>query len=371
MIGIYIIVNTWNGKGYVGQSVDMTRRLRSHRRKLRIGQHSNPHLQAAWNKYGESAFQFDILCECPETDLDALEEHYMTEFHTLNTDHGYNLELVVQGSKRHSQESKDKIRAAKIGVPKSPEEVARMRTLRLGVIPSPDAIAKGLATVKAQKDAGLWEHKPGKPMSTEARSRLSQRHTGRKMDLDVVAKRSETRRNMHLHPVVSDETREKLRQAMLGKKHTPETLAKMSDALKGRKQSPEAVERMRAAKKGRDTRSDDLKERMRIANTGRVPSDETRAKLSAASRGRKQPPRSPETLAKMRDVSTGKHHTEEAREKIRAAKKAYWAARTLELRGPLQDLFHGVGHEEPRLGGFEGGGSADPQDPVLALGQGV
>lgn len=145
----------------------------------------------------------------------------------------------------------------------------------------------------------------------------------------------------------------------------------MSNALKGRKQSPEAVERMRAAKKGKDTRSDDLKERMRVANTGRVPSDETRAKLSAASRGRKQPPRSPETLAKMRDVSTGRHHTEETREKIRAAKKEYWAARKLSLRGPLQDLFHRVVDDEPGLGSLEGGSSATPQDPVLALGQGV
>jgi len=75
--GIYIIVNTKNGKVYVGQSSNLTLRFAYHRSRLKCGKHYNPHLQSAWNKYGEKAFKFLKLEYCPVEQLDEREQHYI------------------------------------------------------------------------------------------------------------------------------------------------------------------------------------------------------------------------------------------------------------------------------------------------------
>jgi len=55
--GLYKIVNTVNGHWYVGStSMGFAKRFRNHREKLRKGNHANPHLQNAYNKYGEKSF---------------------------------------------------------------------------------------------------------------------------------------------------------------------------------------------------------------------------------------------------------------------------------------------------------------------------
>jgi group I intron endonuclease len=59
--GIYRIVNTANGKQYIGSSVNIRRRWHVHRTELRAGRHHSAHLQAAWNKYGEASFVFERL----------------------------------------------------------------------------------------------------------------------------------------------------------------------------------------------------------------------------------------------------------------------------------------------------------------------
>ena len=61
--GVYQIKNTLNGKAYIGSSKNIKRRLGIHRSMLRRGTHRNPHLQNAWNKYGESAFVMVAVCE--------------------------------------------------------------------------------------------------------------------------------------------------------------------------------------------------------------------------------------------------------------------------------------------------------------------
>ena len=67
--GIYEIVNTITGKRYVGSAVNIRVRRNQHFRRLRKGDHHSTHLQSAWNKYGEAAFQFRLLLECSKDDL--------------------------------------------------------------------------------------------------------------------------------------------------------------------------------------------------------------------------------------------------------------------------------------------------------------
>ena len=59
--GIYRILNTITGKGYVGSASDSYHRFAEHKTILRQNRHHSSHLQHAWNKYGESNFKFEII----------------------------------------------------------------------------------------------------------------------------------------------------------------------------------------------------------------------------------------------------------------------------------------------------------------------
>jgi group I intron endonuclease len=151
--GIYKIINVVNNKFYVGSAVDLKRRKTRHFSELRNGRHNNRHLQAAWVKYGEQAFVFVVVEELPdEADLLAAENVWLKEH--VGKDYCYNLgvdatapmigmggelsptygrkrtaeELVAQNwtGKKHTEESKEKIRAHLIGKPKSAEVRAKI-----------------------------------------------------------------------------------------------------------------------------------------------------------------------------------------------------------------------------------------------------
>lgn len=97
--GIYKILNTVNGKFYIGSSVNLRKRLYEHQRLLRLGKHENYHLQNAFTKYGEENFKFEIievLESVPENVrvLRDLETVYIQKYKTYDQSIGYN---VIQG----------------------------------------------------------------------------------------------------------------------------------------------------------------------------------------------------------------------------------------------------------------------------------
>lgn len=60
---IYKITCTANGKFYIGSTVNVRQRWARHRKELRTDTHKNKNMQASWNKYGEDAFNFEIVEE--------------------------------------------------------------------------------------------------------------------------------------------------------------------------------------------------------------------------------------------------------------------------------------------------------------------
>lgn len=72
--GVYQIVNTVNGKRYVGSSVNIEARWKHHIWRLNRGSHHSPYLQNSWNKYGEHCFTFAILSENEEDNIHAAEQ---------------------------------------------------------------------------------------------------------------------------------------------------------------------------------------------------------------------------------------------------------------------------------------------------------
>lgn len=77
--GIYKIVNLVNQKYYVGSTENFDNRKQRHFRYLRAGTHINDHLQSAWNKYGESNFEFVEVELVPRLKLLEQEQLYLNE----------------------------------------------------------------------------------------------------------------------------------------------------------------------------------------------------------------------------------------------------------------------------------------------------
>lgn len=104
--GVYCILNTQNGKKYVGSSKNIYSRWQKHRSTLRHNYHHSPHLQNAWNKYGEDKFHFFVLERCDEDKLIEREQFYVDNLHPE-----YNTELIVTKAVGNILEStKERIR---------------------------------------------------------------------------------------------------------------------------------------------------------------------------------------------------------------------------------------------------------------------
>ena len=77
---IYRIRNVVNNKFYVGSTINTAGRFKAHRRRLRAGNHQSPHMQAAWNKYGEDCFKFEVLMHIEDVnELLSVEQVWLDE----------------------------------------------------------------------------------------------------------------------------------------------------------------------------------------------------------------------------------------------------------------------------------------------------
>lgn len=102
MIGIYKIQNLINGKVYIGQSIDISRRWAQHRYATKNPQSIdyNSALYEAMRKYGIENFQFSILEICLKEELDQKEQFWIKQYHSYINDpecNGYNLTIGGQG----------------------------------------------------------------------------------------------------------------------------------------------------------------------------------------------------------------------------------------------------------------------------------
>lgn len=89
---LYRITNTTNGKIYIGQSVDTTRRWYEHKREAA---HEKPSMliSRAIKKYGDNMFKFEVIAGCRSWD-DANElETLLVSQHNSLVPNGYNVSL--------------------------------------------------------------------------------------------------------------------------------------------------------------------------------------------------------------------------------------------------------------------------------------
>jgi group I intron endonuclease len=167
--GIYKIVNTVNGKIYIGSSVFIYKRWNEHKNYLRKNAHHSLYLQRAWEKYGEVSFSFETIEEC-DPDHKILQEREQYYFDLLKPEynilkhafsskgHSPSVETrakISQAARNISDETREKMAAAKRGrvFPKETRDL--MSAAKIGKSKTPEEIAKMQATKSAARNAQL------------------------------------------------------------------------------------------------------------------------------------------------------------------------------------------------------------------------
>lgn len=120
----------------------------------------------------------------------------------------------------------------------------------------------------------------------------------------------------------------------LGLKHTAQRRANTSRGRRGIPRpvtSPEHRQHLSEALRGRKPSQKTL-DAASAANTGRVWTDEQRARISAGLKGKKRPPRSPEHIAKLREAAQRRMADPERRRQISETLKAKGIAPSMEAR---------------------------------------
>lgn len=161
-IGIYEILNKTNDKRYIGSSKDIETRFKVHLSLLKCNKHFNKHLQSAWNKYGEEAFEFNATELCEQEELFIREKHYIDTLDVLDHNNGYNVcpnPATSTAGTTWSQESKDKLSKTLI------EDYAsgkRKKLNYLHTISAKEAISKATKGRIPTNRKSIWCHQTGK-----------------------------------------------------------------------------------------------------------------------------------------------------------------------------------------------------------------
>lgn len=143
--GVYAITNVVTGAAYYGSSVNLRVRLVDHVSDLRRKKHWNPHLQKAWNKYGEESFclvlveisKKEILRDREQAYLDGIENKYNILKHAKpvpdeweqTPDVKQYLRDLKTGVPVHTLEQREKWSRERRGQPASPAQLAHIQRL--------------------------------------------------------------------------------------------------------------------------------------------------------------------------------------------------------------------------------------------------
>jgi group I intron endonuclease len=225
---IYKIRNVVNDKFYVGSTNNTKVRFKNHRRLLRKGRHHCRHLQAAWNKYGEDCFKFEIIeVVADDNALWNAENAWLTQWvgrpECYNS--GRSAEAPNRGLPKEENPLTGKVRPPEVNAQVSQslkEHYAENEHPRQGKKHTPETLAKIAANRTPPR--GESHYRYGKTVSEETRKKIG-----------------DTQRGKPKAPgrTISAEGMAKIRAAAeaghyshwKGKQHTEESKLKMSKAI--------------------------------------------------------------------------------------------------------------------------------------------
>lgn len=329
MFYVYKIINTENGKIYIGKTNNVNKRWIQH---IYDSRYKPTYFGRAICKYGEDAFDIDVIDSHENEDVAyALERHWIEKLDSTNPNIGYNLaeggkggfcgvipseetrDKMSKASKArkrnpHTEQAKQKLKEARakqnrqlLNIGLKNQVLGMYRTNNYTKQQVADRFGININTVKSiiRQGVGLDKFEPYK-MPEEQKRRRSKANLGR---------------------VVSDETRKRMSESRVGKKHGPmseQHKARISKSLNERyeisnelkdniiKDYKRLVKKREIAEKhgvsidcvdkatkglsrvspltGRSL-TKEHKEKISKAGIGRICSDESRDKISAANSG--------------------------------------------------------------------------------------
>jgi len=228
--GIIYKATNKNGKYYIGQTIQgLSKRVYQHLYDASIHRKYNSAFHNALRKYGEEAFEWEVIEECySKEELDEMEYHYIIQYNSFNRENGYNLSLGGEGNHgfKHSSETKQKISDSNKGKTlgrKHTEESKRKMS----------AIMKGRKYSDSHCKA-ISEANKGKKLSYEHKAKLSISHKGKKLSEEHCKKISDSNKGKLLGRKFSEEHKRKLSEAHIGKTFSEETRKKLSSARYGK-----------------------------------------------------------------------------------------------------------------------------------------
>lgn len=254
--GIYRITCVGTTRFYIGSAENLRRRFIAHQSALRRGVHSNKKLQAAWSKYGEEAFSFEVVCICERDQLLVLEQKFIDDLFAVRD--GFNLALSVTANMsglQHSEKAKEAISSAMAGRTLQPETRQRLSESH-----------RAIAEQTAERSREVWANRT--PQEARAiQEKVAKANTGQKRAPEMV---------------------EKFREIGAALWATPEHRAKMAAAAKTRK-APEYKDGWSEAQSVRTKErwaTEEFRAKHAEAHKGRKNSEETKAKMRAAALAR-------------------------------------------------------------------------------------
>lgn len=217
---IYKVTNNFNGKCYIGQSIDRPEegRWKAYKRLNCKKQHK---LYNTLKKNGPENFIYEIIATgFDKTNLDFLEDTYEICYDSINN--GYNIRRGGSHGK-HSEETKQKM------------------------------------SISSKGNKGNL----GRKFTEEHKGKLSNARKGFKPSTLSIEKSAAGHRGIKY----SDEIRQKLSESHKGFKHTEETKRKITESNKGLKRSEETKRKLSMAKKGKPCKPFTDEHRRKIAET--------------------------------------------------------------------------------------------------------
>lgn len=201
--GIYQIQNQINRKRYIGSAVNLEKRWWNHLSSLRHNSHHNPHLQAAFHKYGEDAFAVSVLEYVEDLEQLIVREQYFLG--ALSPE--YNISPTAGSS---------------LGIQHSASFKKRVSQSLTGRRLSEETKRKISEAMKGERGSFY-----GKQHTDESKLKMSKVHKGKTLSVEHRRKISEAnRRRTH-----SEETKRKI--SMAQKAHWRRLRARISEGAGG------------------------------------------------------------------------------------------------------------------------------------------
>jgi group I intron endonuclease len=214
--GIYLIKNKINGKVYVGQTINISKRWKSHLFPSTFEKNKKKPLYEAFEKYGIENFEFSVLEYCNKEFLNDREIYWIAEKKSLSPN-GYNIQNGGQIEYSYTSTEEHRKKLSEAGKGRKPTE-------------------------KTRKKLSEWQI--GKIIPNEIREKISNTLNGHSRTKESRNKQSRSIKGDKNHfygRTHSEETRKKIsdfRKSHIGWKHSEETKEKMREAHKRKLSSP-------------------------------------------------------------------------------------------------------------------------------------